>query len=214
MERDLRFFAPTGDGVFELTEKRSRFIALCFSAQTEDGFRARLTEIRAKHRDARHNVWAYVLPDGTERSSDDGEPSGTAGAPILEMLRRENVRGCAVIVTRYFGGVLLGTGGLARAYTAAAKGALEVSNLRLYVTKHRVSVAVPYSIAAKVKFEITSLGGTVESADYAENVTFTALFDAERVGAFTERVRELTAGASEVINCGIATVGVDGDIDP
>ena len=109
----------------ELVEKKAHFMAYVFYVTSEDDVNARLDEIRKINRDARHNVFAYRLESGLERYSDDGEPSGTAGVPILDILRGENLFNVLIIVTRYFGGILLGTGGLVRAYSGAAKLALE-----------------------------------------------------------------------------------------
>ena len=182
-------------GESEINEKRSRFIGRVFPVSSEEEARLVINRVKAQNCDARHTPWCYLLPSGDARSSDDGEPSGTSGAPMLEMLKRENIRGVAVVVTRYFGGVLLGPGGLARAYTAAAKLAIEDSGLTLFVTKMRVTVAMQYSLAAKIKHEIGVCSGTEENSDYAELVTVTALFGAEDAQRFCDSIIEITAGA-------------------
>lgn len=112
----------------ELVEKKSRFIASVFNIQDEQEAIEKLEEVRKANRDARHNVYAYRLESGLEKYSDDGEPSGTAGVPILDILRGEKLVNVLIVVTRYFGGILLGTGGLVRAYGGAAKLALESTN--------------------------------------------------------------------------------------
>lgn len=109
----------------ELVEKKSRFIANIFYIRNEKEAEERIIEIKKANRDARHNVYAYRLDSGIEKYSDDGEPSGTAGVPILDILRGEKLFNVLIVVTRYFGGILLGTGGLVRAYSGAAKLALE-----------------------------------------------------------------------------------------
>ena len=109
------FLVPAGHGESELTEKRSRFLGHLLPVDTEEDARAFLAEIRRKYHDARHNCWCYRIHDGAERFSDDGEPQGSAGMPMLEVFRREDVENYVCVVTRYFGGVLLGTGGLSRA---------------------------------------------------------------------------------------------------
>ncbi|MCL1819878.1 MAG: YigZ family protein [Oscillospiraceae bacterium] len=114
---------PANDGEFTLVVKRSKFIGVVFRVETEDDALARLKEVKAAHRKASHNCYAYRIGNAT-RYSDDGEPHGTAGMPIYEMLRREGIDNILCVVTRYFGGTLLGRGGLVRAYTAAAKGAV------------------------------------------------------------------------------------------
>ena len=114
-----------GTSTFEYEEKRSRFIATAAFADTEEAALAVLEKVRAANRTARHNVYAYVLQNGRTRYSDDGEPAKTAGTPVLEAIGHAGISDVIVVVTRYFGGILLGTGGLVRAYTAAASGALQ-----------------------------------------------------------------------------------------
>ena len=134
-----------GTSTFEYEEKRSRFIATASFADTEERALAVLNSVRAANRTARHNVYAYVLQNGRTRYSDDGEPAKTAGTPVLETINHAGVADVIVVVTRYFGGILLGTGGLVRAYTAAASGALqnaELVTMRLVVDcKIRVTYA-------------------------------------------------------------------------
>lgn len=108
----------------ELTEKKSKFIATLMKVSSEEEIAEKITEVQKKYRDAKHHVFAYRLSSGKERFSDDGEPSGTAGVPILEILRGERLQNVIVVVTRYFGGILLGTGGLVKAYSTAAKEAI------------------------------------------------------------------------------------------
>ena len=191
----MEFFAPVKKGEGELTEKRSRFIGRVFPASSEEEAKAAISRVKTLHRDARHNPWCYLLPSGEGKSSDDGEPSGTSGTPMLEMIKRENIRGIVIVVTRYFGGVLLGPGGLARAYTAAAKLAVEDAEIALFVTKTRVVTVAPYALAAKIKYEIGAHGGDEERADYVENVTVAALFDEAAAQSFRESIIEITAGA-------------------
>lgn len=115
---------PTKSGASEYVDKRSRFLGLVRPVGSEDEARTIIAACKKQYHDARHNCWCYLLRDGTERYSDDGEPQGTAGIPMLEVFRRAGVTNVVCVVTRYFGGVLLGTGGLLRAYTAAAADAL------------------------------------------------------------------------------------------
>ena len=111
------YFVPSGPGEAELVEKRSRFLGHVRPVESEEEARAFVAEMKKKYYDARHNCWCYLIKDGPERYSDDGEPQGTAGIPMLEVFRREGVCNAVCVVTRYFGGVLLGAGGLFRAYT-------------------------------------------------------------------------------------------------
>lgn len=119
------FLTIKNNSMGELTEKKSRFIANVFYIKDEKEAEEKIAEVKKTNRDARHNVYAYRLDNGVEKYSDDGEPSGTGGVPILDILRGEKLFNVLVVVTRYFGGILLGTGGLVRAYSGAAKIALE-----------------------------------------------------------------------------------------
>ena len=128
-----QLWIPAGEGNSEYIEKKSRFLGLVLPVTTEAEARAQLEAVKKREYDARHNCWAYVLHTGQKRYSDDGEPQGTAGQPILNVLEREGVQDVLCVVTRYFGGILLGAGGLCRAYTKAAKDALDdagISELR------------------------------------------------------------------------------------
>ena len=118
------YFVPAGSGEAECVEKRSSFLGHVRFVETEDAARGFINEMKKKHYDARHNCWCYIIRGGAVRYSDDGEPQGTAGLPMLEVFKREGVENVVCVVTRYFGGVLLGTGGLLRAYTKSAKDAL------------------------------------------------------------------------------------------
>ena len=120
---------PAGAGESEYVEKRSRFLGHLRPVKSEEEARAFVAEMKKTYYDARHNCWCYLLKDGPERYSDDGEPQGTAGIPMLEVFRREGVTDLVCVVTRYFGGVLLGAGGLFRAYTKSAKDALDAAGL-------------------------------------------------------------------------------------
>ena len=134
-----------GSAVYTYEEKRSRFIATAAFADTEEAALAVLERVRAANRTARHNVYAYVLQNGRVRYSDDGEPAKTAGTPVLEAIGHAGVSDVIVVVTRYFGGILLGTGGLVRAYTAAAAGALAAAELVQMRSVVDCALAVPYA---------------------------------------------------------------------
>jgi len=185
---------PAGPGEAELTEKRSRFLGHVRPVESEDEARAFIAEMKKKYYDARHNCWCYLLKDGPERYSDDGEPQGTAGIPMLEVFRREGVTNAVCVVTRYFGGVLLGTGGLLRAYTQSAKDALAAAGtaqVRRWVT---AEVACPYALLERVKQECAAFGGVVGELDYGECVTVRAMLPGERAEAFAARIHDLSAG--------------------
>ena len=140
------YYIPTGHSETELVEKRSRFIGQVWHVSSEEEARARIEETKKKHYDARHNCWCYRIREGgAERYSDDGEPQGTAGQPMLNVFQRENVTDAVCVVTRYFGGILLGAGGLVRAYTQSAKDALGASGIS--VVRRWVALEVPCTYA-------------------------------------------------------------------
>ena len=153
------YYVPTGAGESEYVEKRSRFLGHVRPVRSEDEARAFVAEMKKKYYDARHNCWCYLLKDGPERYSDDGEPQGTAGIPMLEVFRREGVTNLVCVVTRYFGGVLLGAGGLFRAYTKSAKDALDAAGRS--VVRRWVQLEIPCSYAAleRYKQEIAAFDG-------------------------------------------------------
>lgn len=192
------YFIPTGSGESEYTEKRSRFLGHIRCVETEEEAKAFIAETKKKYYDARHNCWCYIIKGGAERYGDDGEPQGTAGIPMLEVLRREGVTNAVCVVTRYFGGVLLGAGGLLRAYTKTAKDALDAAGIS--VVRRWVEAEVPcsYSQAEKLKNEIISAGGTVLEMEYAANVTIRVLVPEERTEDFRAKIFDVTAGSVEV----------------
>ena len=197
---DVAYLVPLRHGAAEITEKRSRFIGQVWPVASEEEARVLIAETKAVYHDARHNCWCYILRAGSGgpaavRYADDGEPQGTAGQPMLEVLRRAGAENVLCVVTRYFGGILLGTGGLTRAYSQAAKLALESAGLAEMRPMTIVALVCPYGLLDRVRNEIGVFGGTVDEITYAEEVTLTASFDEERAGAFLSRVTDVTAGA-------------------
>ena len=181
-----------------VTIERSEFIAVAFPASDEAAAFATLNEIRTSHPKARHNVWAYVLRDGRERYSDDGEPQKTAGVPTLEVLRHSRLVDVAIVTTRYFGGVLLGAGGLVRAYTQAAQRALEVAEVLEYTRCVTVRLGLDYGAYAKVGHMAAAAGGHVGEPTFTDEVVLPVTFRAGEQDAFIADVRELTAGRVRV----------------
>ena len=189
------YFVPTGASETELVEKRSRFLGHVWPVESEEEARARIEEIRKKHYDARHHCWCYRIREGgVERYSDDGEPQGTAGQPMLNVFQREGVTNVCCVVTRYFGGILLGAGGLVRAYTQSAKDALNAAGISVVRRWTQVTLTVPYSLFERVKLEAESLGGVLGEPEYAAEVTMPVLLPEEKVKTFTQRITEITAG--------------------
>lgn len=154
----------------ELVEKKSKFIANLISVASEEEALQRLEEIRKKHREAKHHVFVYRLADGTERASDDGEPSGTAGAPILDLLRGANLQNILVVVTRYFGGILLGTGGLVRAYRDVVKQTLQQGTTVVKVLYVICHLKLPYSYYDKLLHFCQHHQVSILQSDFQEEV--------------------------------------------
>ena len=190
------YFVPAGSGEAEFVEKRSSFLGHVRFVETEDAAREFINEMKKKHYDARHNCWCYIIRGGAVRYSDDGEPQGTAGLPMLEVFKREGVENVVCVVTRYFGGVLLGTGGLLREYTKSAKDALDAAGIAAVRRWVKLEAACPYSLLERMKTECLALEGAVSDVEYGADVRMTFLLPESRSEEFQARVTELSAGQS------------------
>lgn len=179
----------------EIVEKKSRFIATIKPVTTEDEAIAFIDEIKKKYYDARHNCSAFVIGSKAEltRSSDDGEPSGTAGRPMLEVLLGSEIRNIAVVVTRYFGGTLLGTGGLVRAYSGAVKKALEECETARQHFGVRLKIKTDYNGVGKIQYILSSKGIDIEESIYAENVEMTVIVPIEEYDRLCKEITEATS---------------------
>jgi uncharacterized YigZ family protein len=188
------YYIPTGPGDAEYVEKRSRFLGKVRCVTTEEEARAFIDAMKKQYHDARHNCWCYVLNSGAVRYSDDGEPQGTAGQPMLGVFQKEGVTDVVCVVTRYFGGVLLGAGGLCRAYTKSAKDALDAAGISVVRRWTELKVPCPYSLFAQVGQEVESAGGVVTDTEYAADVTLTVLLREGTEISFQRRLLDLSAG--------------------
>jgi uncharacterized YigZ family protein len=188
------YYIPTGPGDAEYVEKRSRFLGKVRCVTTEEEARAFIDAMKKQYHDARHNCWCYVLNSGAVRYSDDGEPQGTAGQPMLGVFQKEGVTDVVCVVTRYFGGVLLGAGGLCRAYTKSAKDALDAAGISVVRRWTELKVPCPYSLFAQVGQEVESAGGVVTDTEYAADVTLTVLLPEGTEDSFQRRLLDLSAG--------------------
>ena len=161
-------------GCDEFTEERSRFIGYAKPINSEEEAVEFVDEIKKKHKDATHNVWAYTVGPtmNIQRYSDDGEPQGTAGIPALEVIKKEDLRDVVVVITRYFGGIKLGAGGLVRAYTRGAKIGLEAGKIIDRIWYQEVKIKVDYNQIGRVQNEIMNLGYFVKDTIYLEDVEF------------------------------------------
>lgn len=183
----------------EIVEKKSRFIGQIAPVATEDEALAFINSVKAEHRMARHNVYAYVLRGGRIRYTDDGEPAKTAGMPTLEAIQHAGLEDVAVVVTRYFGGVLLGTGGLVRAYTDATKAAIEAAEVVTVSVCVDIVLEVPYGLYEQVCRIAEACQAKLQESDFAENVLLTFRMLDGTQAPFLEKLTELTRGQTEVI---------------
>ena len=179
----------------EITEKKSRFIAYLAYVTTEEDAQNFVSQIKKKHYDARHNVYAYILNSGGKKYSDDGEPSKTAGYPILEMLENEGVTDVVCVVTRYFGGTLLGTGGLIRAYTKSAKDCLEKAGVKKMILCDVLSLTFDYAYLSKIEHMLKTENLVTKDKTFLENVTLTVISPKDKTGALRENILNEFAGA-------------------
>ncbi len=194
-----------GRGVAEIVEKKSRFIGQIAHAETEDSALDFLEEVRSEHRTARHNVYAYVVCEGGRlagspriRYSDDGEPSKTAGVPTLETIQHADLSDVVVVITRYFGGTLLGTGGLVRAYTQATQAAIEAAHVVTMQSCVDITVNIPYAMYDQVLHRAQKENAQVISADFTDAVFMTLRVLHANKDAFIEMLTELLHGQSEI----------------
>ena len=196
------YYIPSGASQTEFTEKRSRFIGRVWPVDSEEQARAHIEETKKLHYDARHNCWCYLIKDGPVRYSDDGEPQGTAGQPMLNVFQREGVENVCCVVTRYFGGILLGAGGLVRAYTQSAKDALDAAGIS--VVRRWVAMEVPCSYAQfeSMRREVLAFGGVLENVDYGADVVLSCLLPEEQAEDFSARILDVSAGTIEVLTAG------------
>ena len=199
------YYIPTRAAESEFVEKRSRFIGYIKPVETEAEARAFVEEIKKRHYDARHNCWCYLLREGgVVRYSDDGEPQGTAGQPMLGVFEKEGITDLVCVVTRYFGGILLGTGGLLRAYTKGAKDALDAAGVSVVRRWVRQLVPCTYSLYERLKQETERFGAVIEDTEYGADIVLTVLVPEELSDAYAARILDFTAGTVETL--------VDGEV--
>lgn len=191
---ETRILKEGGSGEYE--EKKSRFIATLRPVTSEEEAAAFIAEIKKKYWDARHNCSAYIIGKRGEitRCSDDGEPSGTAGRPMLEVLTGSGVTNAAVVVTRYFGGTLLGTGGLVRAYTQAVKAGLENSVIGMVTEGVELEVIADYNDAEKVKYLLSQKNIEPVKTEYSVDVTLILQVPSDDADSIEKEITETTAG--------------------
>lgn len=194
MDDSQEYLVPAGFGQAEFTEKRSRFIGRVWPVASEGEALTRLAEVRKRHHDATHNVYAYILKDGVTRYSDDGEPKGTSGQPTLNVLAAQRLYNVCCVVTRYYGGILLGAGGLVRAYSRAAGMALDQAGIAVMRHWSLLEIPCPYPLYERIAKLIAGCGGFIEKTEFASDVMIWALVpDAETASCF-ESIKDMSAG--------------------
>ena len=187
-------------GVDEYIVEKSTFIGYAKPIKTEEEAIEFVNEIKKKHKDATHNVWAYTVGENMniQRYSDDGEPQGTAGIPTLEVIKKEDLRDVVVVVTRYFGGIKLGAGGLVRAYTKGAKVGIEAGIVIEKVKYTEVKIKIEYTQLGRIQNEIMNLGCIVKDTIYSEDVELIVYSKIEDVQSLTDRMIDITSGTADV----------------
>ena len=210
------YLTPAGYGEAEFVEKRSRFIGRVWPVDTEAEALEHLKEIRARHWDATHNVYAYILREGgAMRYSDDGEPQGTSGMPTLTVFRAKEIQNVLCIVTRYFGGILLGTGGLVRAYSQTAKLALAEAGIARVREWEELLIACPYGMYEKIRRELELAGAVITATDFGTDVSLEALLEKGKCESLNKRLQEISSGNVEALILGskFRAVRLDQEVD-
>lgn len=193
------YLVPAGDGEAEFTEKRSRFIGRVRRTDTEAEALEMLRDIRQTHRDAKHNVFAYrIRANNLTRYSDDGEPTGTSGLPVLNVFAGAELTNVCCVVTRYFGGTLLGTGGLVRAYTKAAQLALAAAGTAQMAAWSRFTLTLPYALYDSARRIFETFDAVCEKTDFVADVRLVLLIPAERAAAFEKALTDASAGRAVI----------------
>ena len=190
----------TKNSTGEITEKKSRFIADMFPVESEEEANAYIEQVRKKYYDARHHCFAYVLNEEPvlERFSDDGEPGGTAGKPILDVIKGAELKNTLIVVTRYFGGTLLGTGGLVRAYTASSREAVQAADIVTRTYGYKMIISTDYTGLGKIQYILCQEGIPVLDTLYTENVDIVAFIPDSREKEITNKITEATNAKSSI----------------
>ena len=196
------YLVPTAFGEDEFIEKKSRFIGRCWPVETEEEALEKIAAMKKQHYDATHNCWAYIIKDGGMCFSDDGEPGGTAGNPMMQVLQREQIYNVVCVVTRYFGGVLLGAGGLVRAYTKGAKIAVDAAGKSMKRVWSVLYVPCPYTFYERVKLEVAAFGGVIRDTQFGAEVELEILVALPQRDAFIDRLTDMTSGNVEAMETG------------
>lgn len=200
-EGSRTYVTVRGRGEARFEEKRSVFIGYCIHAETEEEALSFVREIKEKHRDATHNVFGYVMRAGILcRYSDDGEPQGTAGKPVLDVIKKMGVDDVCVVVTRYFGGTLLGTGGLVHAYGLGAKLALEAAGIASFEEYSVYEITLTYSEHQRISLELERAEAIIDDVEYSDHVSVRFALKKDSAQSVLGRISELLAGRSSAVH--------------
>ncbi len=195
MCKEQIYISVEHDATAEITEKKSRFISNVRHVETEDEAMAFIDKIKKQHYNARHNVYAYILSNGFKKYTDDGEPAKTAGLPILEMLEKQGITDVVCVVTRYFGGTLLGTGGLVRAYTESARQGVEQAGIVKMTSCELIELEVPYSLLGSVEYLIRTSGAICEDKVFGEGITMLVTIKCDKADTLMDSVKNDFGGS-------------------
>ncbi|MBR3759861.1 MAG: YigZ family protein [Ruminococcus sp.] len=195
----MNYFTVSEPATDSFVEKRSEFIGYIAPVRTNDEAVDFVNSIKAEHRKAKHNVYAYILRENNiSRYSDDGEPQGTAGVPVLDVLQKRGLTDVCVVVTRYFGGILLGGGGLVRAYSHAASLACDAAHIMDMRLCHRLRISAEYTMYGKIAYILPNYQTITVNSDFGQSVTLEILVLSEKLHALTKELTEITNGSAVI----------------
>ena len=198
----MNYFTISANAKDSFIEKRSEFIGYIAPVKTNDEAVAFINSIKAEHRKAKHNVYVYILrEDNISRYSDDGEPQGTAGVPVLDVLKKRSLTDVCVVVTRYFGGILLGGGGLVRAYSHAASLACDAAHIMNMCMCHRLKITADYGMYGKISYLLPNYETITVNSDFGSDVTLEILVLSEKLEALKKELIEVTNGSVDITDC-------------
>jgi uncharacterized YigZ family protein len=192
----MSYYTVKDEASFEFEEKKSIFIGNVKRVTSEEEAKEFIAKIKNKYKDARHNVFAYAIGEnmGVQRYSDDGEPQGTAGIPTLDVIKNKAITDVAVVVTRYFGGILLGTGGLARAYSKAASEAINNGNIVLKVMGKQLAIDVNYDLLGKIQYAFEQRQWFIDKVEYTDKVSIISKFETDHIEEVKKCIMEIASG--------------------
>ncbi|MDE6520527.1 MAG: YigZ family protein [Ruminococcus sp.] len=199
----MNYFTVSEQASDSFIEKKSEFIGYIAPVRTNDEAVEFINKIKSMHRKAKHNIYAYILrQDNISRYSDDGEPQGTAGVPVLDVLQKRGLTDVCIVVTRYFGGILLGGGGLVRAYSHTASLACDSAHIMDMRLCHRLKITTDYNMYGKISYILRNFDIINVNSDFADTVTLEILVMSEKFSALQKEITEITNGSAEITDCG------------